>query len=136
MSDVTVKRLEEFEEMGYKGLHMYFARRGLGVTSFGISVITIEPNNENYPEHDHSPAGKGGEMFGDRPDQLEQEEVYTVLEGAATLSAGGEEWRLEPGVFARIAAGQARKFVTGAEGVKLLALGATPGEPFDTGPEG
>ena len=31
-----------------------------------------------------------------------QEEVYTVLEGAATLRAGGEEHRLEPGVFARV----------------------------------
>ena len=31
-----------------------------------------------------------------------QEEVYTVLEGKATLTVGGEEHELEPGVFARV----------------------------------
>src|SRR5690242_21103019 len=45
------------------------------------------------------------------------EEVYTALSGSATLHAGGREYRLEPGVFARIGAGERRKVTTGDEPV-------------------
>ena len=38
---------------------------------------------EHFPEHDQPDDG--------------QEEVYTALAGSATLTAGGEEYRLEPG---------------------------------------
>lgn len=109
---------------------MHTVRSGLGVSSFGIQVIKIPPHNEAYPEHDHSPEGLGGRMFEKRPEQLDQEEVYTALEGAATLEVGGEEHRLEPGIFARVGPGEQRKIVTGPEGATLLALGAVPGRPF------
>lgn len=130
MADVTVKRIEDFDSMSHQGLSMHTARSGLGVSSFGIQVIKVPPENDAYPEHDHSREGIGGRMFEKRPEQLDQEEVYTVLDGTATLLAGGEEHRLVPGVFARVGPGEARKIVTGSEGATLLALGGIPGRPF------
>ena len=115
MADVTVKRTEEFEATFGGG--MLKARSGLGVSSFGMQILRFPPNEDRHPEHDHAEGG--------------QEEVYTVLEGAAMLRVGGEEHRLEPGVFARVGPNEPRKLVTGDEGALLLALGGVPGEPFE-----
>ncbi len=115
MADVTVKRTEDFEAAFGGGLLK--ARAGLGVTSFGMAVILLPPNFDSYPEHDHAAGG--------------QEEVYIVLEGAVTLQAGGEEFVLEPGVFARVGPNETRKLVTGEGGVRILALGAVPGQAFE-----
>ena len=115
MADVTVKRVEEFET--YFLGSMRKARSGLGVSSFGMQVMELAPDEQRYPEHDHAESG--------------QEEVYVVLSGAATLLAGGEEHRLEPGVMARVGPAETRKIVTGAEGAQILALGGTPGKAFE-----
>lgn len=133
MDDVTVRRIDDFESMSHRGLSMHMARAALGVSSFGLQVIRIPAGNDAYPEHDHSGDGIGGRMFESRPEQLDQEEVYTALEGSATLHVGGDEFRLEPGIFARVGPGEARRIVTGAEGVTLLALGGIPGKPFADG---
>src|SRR5207247_4530471 len=114
MADVTVKRLEDFEAVFGGG--MLRVRAGLGVTSFGLQVIQLPPGFEMYPEHDHL--------------HDEQEEVYTVLQGSVTLRVGGEEHLLEPGVFARVAPGERRKFVTGENEVRILAIGAVPGQVY------
>jgi quercetin dioxygenase-like cupin family protein len=115
MADTTVKRLEEFDTAF--GGAMKLVRHGLGVESFGIQVFDMPPNADRYPEHDHSHDG--------------QEEVDTVLEGAATLQTGGEEHELRPGVFARVGPGEKRKFLTGPEGARMLALGAVPGKAYE-----
>ena len=114
MADVTIKRVEDFEAIFGGGMRK--ARAGLGVTSFGMQVLQFPPNADRYPEHDH---------------QDGQEEVYVVLEGAATLRAGGEEHWLEPGVFARVGPGETRMIVTGEEGARILALGGIPGKPYE-----
>jgi uncharacterized cupin superfamily protein len=115
MADVTVKSLDEFDT-AYGGA-MKRVRAGLGVTSFGMQVFDLPPRLENYPEHDHSGDG--------------QEEVYTVLEGEATLHANGEEFELRPGMFARVGPGQKRKISTGDEPARILALGGSPGVAFE-----
>jgi uncharacterized cupin superfamily protein len=115
MADVTVKSLEEFDT-AYGGA-MKRVRAGLGVTSFGMQVFDLPPKLENYPEHDHSEDG--------------QEEVYTVLEGEATLHTNGEEYELRPGMFARVGAGQKRKISTGDQPARILALGGSPGTAFE-----
>ncbi|HET7825677.1 MAG TPA: hypothetical protein VFK90_10105 [Anaeromyxobacter sp.] len=43
----------------------------------------------------------------------------------------GQEWRLEPGVLVRVGPGQRRKFVPGAEGATILAIGSTPGKAYE-----
>jgi uncharacterized cupin superfamily protein len=118
MADVTVKRLDEFEAVFGGGMRR--VRAGLGISSFGLQVIELPPNFEHYPEHDHT--------------HDDQEEVYTVLSGRVTLRAGGEEHELEPGVFARVGPGEKRKLISGEQGVRILALGGTPGSAY-TPPE-
>ena len=114
MSDVTVKRVEDFDTPNGGGFCR--ARAGLGVSSFGMQVENFPPHFEHYPEHDHNDDG--------------QEEVYTVLSGSATLHAGGQDHQLEPGVFVRVAPGVTRKITTGDEGARMLAIGGTPGQAY------
>jgi quercetin dioxygenase-like cupin family protein len=116
MADVTVKRTEDFEPTFRGG--MLKARAGLGVTSFGMQLLRFPPDATRYPEHDHAADG--------------QEEVYTVLEGVATLAAGGDEHRLEPGVFARVGPSETRKLLTGEQGALVLVLGGVPGAAFSS----
>lgn len=116
MADVTIRRLEELESI-WGGF--YRVRAGLGVSSFGIAVMELPAGFGDYPEHDQTHDG--------------QEEVYTVLEGSATLrvgGAGGEEHSLEPGVWARVGAAEKRRITTGAEPARVLAVGAPPGEAY------
>jgi uncharacterized cupin superfamily protein len=114
MADVTVKRFDELESYGDK---FFYAGKGLGVTAWGMNIERAPGGWDDYPEHDHSDDG--------------QEEVYVVLEGSATLEADGESWVLEPGTLARVGAGQKRKLVPGAQGATLLAIGGTPGKPYE-----
>jgi uncharacterized cupin superfamily protein len=115
MADVTVKRIEDFEAIFGGGFRR--VRAGLGVTSFGISVMEFPPNFEHYPTHDQTHDG--------------QEEVYTALSGRITLRVGNEEYQLEPGVFARVGAAEKRKLVTGDQPARVLAMGATPGKVYE-----
>lgn len=112
MADVSVKHIDELESAGGTGRFL-FARKGLGVTSFGMNVERFPAGYADYPDHDHTKDG--------------QEEVYFVVEGAVTLHAGDEAFELTPGTFARVGPEQKRKLVPGAEGVTLLALGGQPG---------
>src|SRR5215218_7529624 len=118
MPGYAVKRIDEMEG-AYRGA-LKKARAELGVTSFGLQVIDMPPNADRYPEHDHSADG--------------QEEVYTVLQGAAMLKAGDQEYRLEPGMFARVGPAQRRKLVTESEGARILAVGATAGRAYEIAP--
>ncbi|MEK6271236.1 MAG: cupin domain-containing protein [Actinomycetota bacterium] len=115
MADVTVKRLDEFEAIF--GGAFRRVRAGLGVSSFGLALMDFPPGFTQYPEHDHGPDG--------------QEEVYAVLDGNATLTVGGEDYELEPGVFARVGPQEARKISTGDEGARVLAIGASPGRLYE-----
>ncbi len=83
-------------------------RAALGVTSFGINQIVLEPG-QRMRVHIHE----------------RQEEVYLVLAGALTLRFdAGEERVLEPGELARVGPGVRRQLVNrGGERAEVLALG-------------
>jgi hypothetical protein len=115
--DVTVKRLKDFEAIFGGGFRR--VRAGLGVSSFGISVIELPANFTDYPAHDQA--------------HDNQEEVYTVLSGRATLRVGGDQgtdYELEPGVWARVGPAEKRKIITGDGAARVLALGGMPGEIY------
>ncbi|MEL6184115.1 MAG: cupin domain-containing protein [Myxococcota bacterium] len=99
------------------GIRFRAARQALGVTSWGMNVLDLDPHTEGHPEHDH--AGDG------------QEEVYFVIEGAAVLRLGERELVLKRGDFVRVAPEETRKLVTRDSGARILALGATPGRAFE-----
>jgi uncharacterized cupin superfamily protein len=82
-------------------------RRELGVTSFGINVITLGPRQRGRV-HVHE----------------RQEEVYLVLEGELTLIVEGEEHVLGVGDLARVPAPSRRQLTNaGPDRARLLALG-------------
>ncbi len=117
MTDLTVKHFNDLEyyqgEHAVPGIRFRYAGKALGVTAWGMNVIDIDPNCQLYPEHDHTADG--------------QEELYTLLKGAAVLQVAGATHALEPGVLVRVGPKTKRKIVTQTEGAVVLAIGATPG---------
>ena len=115
MSDVTVMAIDDMEAI-YGGLARR-ARAELGVTAWGMQVLTLPPEWEGYPLHKHD-----AEAF-----DPNQEEVYIPLEGTATLEADGDVYELRPGVIARVGPAQLRRIVPGPKGIRFVALGGAPG---------
>lgn len=114
MAGHTLKRIDEMEAAFRGGFKR--ARAELGVESFGIQVIDMPPGFEHYPEHDHAEDG--------------QEEVFLVLRGSAEIEIEGERHRLDPETMVRVGAGVSRKLWPGGKGVRVLAVGGRPGEPY------
>jgi hypothetical protein len=115
MTDVTVIAIDEMDAI-FGGLARR-ARAELGVTAWGMQVLTLPPDWADYPLHKHDE-----DAF-----DPNQEEVYIPLEGGAKLVADGQEFELRPGVMARVGPAQLRKIVPGPEGIRFVALGGTPG---------
>ena len=111
MTDVTVKRLDEFD-VAFGGA-MKLVRHGLGVESFGLQVIDMPPNADRYPEHDHAEDG--------------QEEVYVVVRGGGTIRLDGSEEELRPGQFVFLSPDQKRQMVAGPDGLAWVGVGCQPG---------
>ena len=82
-------------------------RRELGVTTFGLNQMVLEPRQQGRI-HRHAA----------------QEEVYLVLAGTLTVAVEGEEHELGPGELMRVAPAVRRRLMNrGAERVILVALG-------------
>ena len=114
MSTYTVKKIDEMEAV-YLGAFKR-ARAELGVESFGMAIIDLPPNFENYPEHDHAKDG--------------QEEVFIALRGGGEIEIAGERHPLDPDHIARVASGTMRKVWPGPDGLRLLAIGGVPGGEY------
>ena len=132
MADYTVKRIDELETLSglLEGVSMRKVREDLGIEAFGISIIEMEPNADQAPEHDHSSEGAGGEMFAKHPAQLEQEELYVALRGSGTVTLDGTEHELTPETIMRIGPNVTRRVVAGPNGLRMLAVGGVPGEAY------
>jgi mannose-6-phosphate isomerase-like protein (cupin superfamily) len=128
MTDVTVKRFDEMEAA--LGGVFVRVRAELGVTAFGMQVINLPPGFD-VPYSAHAHLGMPDEMAYANHGQ---EEVYVPLSGRGTLIAGEERWELAPGMAARIGAAQMRQIVTTDEPLQYLAIGGTPGEPYEVQP--
>jgi hypothetical protein len=115
MSSSTVKAIDEMEAV-YLGAFKR-ARAELGVESFGMAVIDLPPNFENYPEHDHG--------------HDKQEEVFVALRGGGEIEIDGERFPLDPDHIARVAWEAKRKVWPGPDGLRLLALGGCPGKLYE-----
>jgi len=103
-----------------EGIRFHHARQALGVTAWGMNVLSLAAGVTGYPEHDHAADG--------------QEEVYLVLEGAAELHAGGEVLALPRGAMVRVPPEVSRKLVTTDQPAVILAVGATPGAAYEPPP--
>lgn len=115
MADVTVATIDEMEPI-HGGL-MRRTRATLGVTGWGMQVLTLPASWDGYPMHNHDGANEDSS----------QEEVYVPLEGSGVLEAGEETFELRPGMMARVGPEQLRRIVPGPDGLRFIALGAEPG---------
>jgi mannose-6-phosphate isomerase-like protein (cupin superfamily) len=115
MAGHAVKKIDEMEAI-YLGAFKR-VRAELGVESFGIQIIDLPPDFENYPEHDHSEDG--------------QEEVYVALRGGGELEIEGERSPLDADHIARVGPGVKRKVWPGPDGVRLLIVGGVPGGAYE-----
>jgi mannose-6-phosphate isomerase-like protein (cupin superfamily) len=115
MTDVTFKAIDEMETL-YDGIARR-ARAELGVTAWGMQVMTLPPHWDGYPDHAHGTATQ----------EEGQEGVYIPLSGSGTLHAGEERFELRPGVMVRVGPRQRRRIVPGADGIRFVALGGVVG---------
>lgn len=115
MSDYTIRKVDEMEAVF--GGAFKRARAELGVESFGMQIIDMPPNYENYPEHDHAEDG--------------QEEVFLALRGGGEIEIDGERFPLDGDHVARVASGTKRKVWPGPDGIRLLVLGGKPGATYE-----
>jgi mannose-6-phosphate isomerase-like protein (cupin superfamily) len=115
MTTHAVKNIDEMEAV-FRGAFKR-ARAELGVESFGMQIIDMPPNYENYPEHDHGEDG--------------QEEVYVTLRGSGELEIEGERFPIDEDHVAKVGPGIKRKVWPGEEGIRILVLGGTPGQVYE-----
>jgi hypothetical protein len=115
VSEYTVKKIDEMEAVFLGAFKR--ARAELGVESFGLQVIDLPPNYENYPEHDH--AGDG------------QEEVFMAMRGSGEIEIAGERFPLDPDHMARVASGTMRKVWPGPDGLRIVIVGGVPGGTYE-----
>ena len=115
MGEYAVKKIDEMEAV-YLGAFKR-ARAELGVESFGLAVIDLPPDFENYPEHDHANDG--------------QEEVFMAISGGGEIEIEGKRFPLDPEHMVRVASGTKRKIWPGSEGMRMVIVGGVPGAVYE-----
>ena len=82
------------------------------------------PGDELIEEHDELGSGAGG-----------HEELYVVLDGAARFTVAGDEFDAPSGTVVFIRDPAARRGAVATEGsTTALAVGGTPGQPYEISP--
>ena len=120
MSDFTVARLDEIEEVDDGRCPWRPVRRHLGITSFGVNAFTAAAAGDRIiNEHDEA----------DDADQ--QEELYLVLRGRATFELDGQREDAPEGTFVFVRPSVKRTAFAEEAGTTLLALGGTPGKAYE-----
>jgi hypothetical protein len=115
MPEYTISPIDDMEAAFFGSFKR--ARAVLGVESFGMQVIDLPPNAQQYPEHDHADSG--------------QEEVFVVLRGSGEIEVDGERHALDPDTMIRVGPKPKRKIWPGDEGMRVLALGGCPGALYE-----
>jgi mannose-6-phosphate isomerase-like protein (cupin superfamily) len=115
MSNYKIVTVDEIEAIAFGTFKR--ARATLGVSAFGLQILDLPPNLEQYPEHDHAADG--------------QEEVYVVLRGSGEIEIDGERHPLGPESLVSIQPGTKRKLWPGADGLRVVAIGGKAGSPYE-----
>ncbi|HEY6963174.1 MAG TPA: hypothetical protein VI408_14890 [Gaiellaceae bacterium] len=91
-------------------------RHTLGLRAFGANAWTAELGRHIVPPHE--------EESGD-------EELYVVVRGRARFTVDGNAFDAPEGTLVHVTAGEHREAIAEEEGTIVLAVGATPGRPFE-----
>jgi tetratricopeptide (TPR) repeat protein len=118
MSDYTVARIDEIDELDDGRVPSRPIRHHFGITSFGINSWTARDAGDRViNEHDEADDGA--------------EELYLVLNGHAVFELDGERVDAPAGtlVFARPPVKRAA--FAEEPGTTIVSVGGTPGKPYD-----
>ncbi len=110
----TVKAIDELESIHHGAIKLAGAE--LDIRSFGMQVLDFPAGFSDYPEHDHA--------------EDRHEEVYVVLRGGADFIIDGEAVTISQGDLLKVDATSRRKLQPGQDGVRILAIGCTPGASY------
>jgi quercetin dioxygenase-like cupin family protein len=106
-SGFTILHQDEFERDG----KWLLARRSLGLRSFGLNVVEIAAG-DSLTEHDEI----------DR----DQEEVFVVISGQATIVVDGQEHETPAGTFVRVEPQLKRNVVNRGDAMVTLLIASAP----------
>jgi tetratricopeptide (TPR) repeat protein len=118
MSDCTVSRLEEIDEVTDGRAPWRPVRHHFGITSFGANAWTgREAGDRIINEHDEDEEGS-------------DEELYLVHTGRATFEIDGDRVDAPSGTFVFAPPGVKRTAFAEEPGTTIIALGGSPGEAY------
>jgi tetratricopeptide (TPR) repeat protein len=106
------------------GRRRFDVRRRLDITAFGVSAYSAPSGVNVISEHDETLLGEAG-----------QEELYIVLNGAATFEIDGETVEAPTGALVNVQPTAKRKATATEDGTTILVVGGTPGKAYEPAPE-
>jgi mannose-6-phosphate isomerase-like protein (cupin superfamily) len=115
MSNYKIVSVDEIEAIAF-GTYKR-ARGTLGISAFGLQILDLPPNLDQYPEHDHAEDG--------------QEEVYVVLQGSGEIEIDGERHPLGAETLVSVQPGTKRKLWPGPDGLRVVAIGGKAGSAYE-----
>jgi hypothetical protein len=119
MTDYTVERLDDIEEITDGRCPWRPVRHHFGITSFGANAWTA--------------AAAGDRIINEHDEAGEHEELYLVHRGRATFELDGERVDAPAGTFVFARPGVKRTAFAEEAGTTLLVLGGAPGEAYEPG---
>jgi tetratricopeptide (TPR) repeat protein len=124
-------RLEELEaaplvaaDATDDGRRRFNVRRHFDVTAFGVQAFSAPSGIDVIRAHDEMLLGEAG-----------QEELYIILQGAATFEIDGETIEAPAGSLVHVQPTANRKATAKDEGTTILVVGGTPGKAYEPYPE-
>ena len=106
------------------GRQRFNVRELFDITSFGVQAFRAPSGVVVINEHDETMLGEAG-----------QEELYIVVNGAATFEIDGESVEAPAGSLVHVRPTAMRKATAKDEGTTILVVGGTPGKAFEVAPE-
>ena len=106
------------------GRERFDVRRRFGISSFGVQAFRAPSLVDVIREHDETLLGEAG-----------QEELYVVLNGAATLEIDGESVEAPAGSLVHVHPTAKRKATAKDASTTILVVGGTPGKAYEPAPE-
>ena len=106
------------------GRKRFDVRRRFEITSFGVQAFRAPEGVDVVREHSESLLGVDG-----------QEELYIVMNGAATFEIDGETFEAPAGSLVKLRPAARRKATAKDDGTTILVVGSTPGKAYEPAPQ-
>jgi tetratricopeptide (TPR) repeat protein len=118
MSEYSVARLDEIDEISDGREPLRPVRHHFGITAFGINAWTAKDAGDRVlNEHDEADDGN--------------EELYFVVQGRAVFELDGERREAPAGTFVFVPPAVKRTAFAEEPGTTILAVGGIPGKPYE-----